>query len=296
MPAKILNGESLAAEIRADVKSRVAALSSKVGQSSVGQSSVGLGTILVGDDKPSARYVEMKHADCAEVGIESRHIHLPASASPADIKAAVLDFNNSKDVTVFLIQYPFPDGLEYNVAVELMNPKKDADGLHPVNLGKLLIGNTEDKNHLLPCTPAGIMNILSHYEIKTNGADVVIVGRGLTIGRPLAVMLSQKAPDANAAVTCVHTGVDAKSLASHCRRADILIAAAGSPHMITKEMVKEGATVISAGVSFIDGKLVSDVEDDVAEVAGAITPKVGGVGPMTRAMLLSNTIQAAEAT
>ena len=281
MPAKILNGEKLATEIRNNLSQRVEALKEK-------GIVPGLGTILVGDDKPSIRYVEMKHADCAEVGISSHHLHLPKTASPKDISKAVKEFNDSKEVSVFLIQYPFPDGLNYNAALEEVNPTKDADGLHPMNLGRLVIGDECP----LPCTPAGILRLLSHYEISTEGANVVIVGRGLTIGRPLAILLSRKSSDANAAVTCVHTGVP--DINSYCRQADILIAAAGSPHIITKDSVKQGATVIAAGVSFEGKKLISDVSPDVAEVAGNITPKIGGVGPMTRAMLLSNAVQAAE--
>lgn len=285
MPAKVLDGESLATSIRNDLKKRADALRA--------QGVVpGLGTLLVGDDEPSIRYVEMKHADCAEVGIKSRHLHLPSTATADDIKVAVQDFNNSKEVNVFLMQYPFPAGLDYNAALELMDPAKDADGLHPMNLGRLVSATGIDTEHPLPCTPIGILKILKHYGVSTEGANVVVVGRGLTIGKPLAILLSKKSAGANAAVTCVHTGVP--DISAHTLQADILIAAAGSPHIITKEMVKPGATVIAAGVSFKDKKLISDVADDVKDVAGAITPKVGGVGPMTRAMLLSNTIQVAE--
>lgn len=285
MPAKVLDGESLATSIRNDLAKRAADLKS--------QGVIpGLGTLLVGDDEPSKRYVEMKHADCAEVGIKSSHIHLPAGATDADIKAAVQEFNDSKEVNVFLMQYPFPAGLNYEAALELMDSAKDADGLHPMNLGRLVASAGIDDSYPLPCTPVGILRILSHYEIPTQGANVVIVGRGLTIGKPLAVLLSKKSDGANAAVTCVHTGIP--DISAYTRQADILIAAAGSPHIITKDIVKPGATVIAAGVSFKDKKLISDVADDVKEVAGAITPKIGGVGPMTRAMLLSNTIDAAE--
>lgn len=285
MPVKILDGESLAADIRNDLTQRVETL----GTSGV---TPGLGTLLVGDDEPSARYVEMKHADCAQVGIQSHHLHLPPTASDKDIAAAIRDFNDAKEVTTFLMQYPFPAGLDYNAALELMDPAKDADGLHPVNLGRLVSGADLEMDCPLPCTPAGILKILSHYGISTQGANVVVVGRGLTIGRPLALLLSRKTPDANAAVTCVHTGV--ADISPYTTQADILVAAAGSPHIIKKDMVKPGATVIAAGVSFENKKLISDVADDVKEVAGALTPKVGGVGPMTRAMLLSNAIQAAE--
>ena len=279
---KVLDGASLAAQIKEDLKTRVKVLK---------EAGVvpGLATLLVGDDKPSARYVDMKHADCAEVGIASSRVDLSADAQMSEILEAVAGFNASDSVHAYLIQYPFPKGLDYFEALQEVDPQKDADGLHPINLGRLVAGVEGP----MPCTPAGIMKMLAHYDIQTEGADVVVLGRGLTIGRPLALMLSQKKSGANAAVTCVHTGV--KDIAAHTARADILVAAAGSPGIIQKDMVKPGAAVIAAGVTYEGKKLLSDVADDVADVAGALSPKVGGVGPMTRAMLLENTVLAAEA-
>ena len=281
MAAITLDGERLAKAIKADLRRRIQKLAAR-------GITPGLGTLLVGNDRPSAKYVSMKHRDCAEVGIKSKHVHLPADASYADVSAVVADFNGDSEVHAFLMQYPFPPGLDYEAALTAVNPKKDADGLHPVNLGRLLW----DVEAPRACTPAGIVHMLAAYDIPTEGSHVVIVGRGLTIGRPLANLLALKRSGANAAVTVVHTGVD--DLAAFTRRADILIAAAGSPGLITASMVKPGAAVIAAGVSFEDSRLLSDVSEEVAEVAGWLSPRLGGVGPMTRAMLLSNTVAAAE--
>ncbi len=281
MAAITLDGERLAAELKADLRRRIETLAER-------GITPGLGTLLVGDDAPSAKYVLMKHQDCSEVGIKSTHVHLPADASRSDVSDAVAEFNSDADIHAFLMQYPFPPGLSYETALAEVDPAKDADGLHPVNLGRLLQGVEAP----LACTPAGIVHMLSAYDIPIEGSHVVIVGRGLTIGRPLANLLSLKRPGANAAVTVVHTGVD--DLAAFTRQADILVAAAGSPGLVTASMVKPGAAVIAAGASFEGGRMLSDVSDEVAEVAGWLSPRIGGVGPMTRAMLLSNTVSAAE--
>ena len=281
MAAINMDGNALSALVKADLARRIAALA----ESGV---TPGLGTILVGEDGPSQKYVAMKHADCAELGMRSVDRRLGADATQAEIEATVEELNHSDEVHAFIIQYPFPGGLDYEAAILRVDPAKDADGLHPTNLGHLVMG--EDAP--LACTPAGILEMLRHYEVPVAGKHVVIVGRGLTIGRPLANLLTLKRPDANAAVTVVHTGVD--DIGSYTRTADVVIAAAGSAGVITSDMVKPGAAVVAAGVSFEDGRLVSDVADDVAEVAGWLSPRVGGVGPMTRAMLLANTVAAAE--
>lgn len=281
MPAQKLDGELVASTIKSDLARRVDALASR-------NVVPGLGTVLVGDDGPSANYVSMKHRDCEELGIRSTHAHLPADASQADVEAVVAEMNADTTVHAYILQYPFPKGLDYESALLLVDPEKDADGLHPVNLGRLVL----DQAGPLPCTPAGIQHLLGHYDIAIPGTHVVIVGRGLTIGKPLANLLTRKAENANAAVTVVHTGV--ADIAAHTRQADILIAAAGSPRLITADMVKPGAVVVAAGVSFEGKKLVSDVDDDVADVASWLSPRIGGVGPMTRAMLLANTVAAAE--
>jgi methylenetetrahydrofolate dehydrogenase (NADP+)/methenyltetrahydrofolate cyclohydrolase len=230
----------------------------------------------------------MKHRDAAELGIVGFDEHLPADTSPAAIDEVIDRWNADPAVDAYLCQYPFPDGLDYEAHLLRVDPAKDVDGLHPVNLGRLVMGSEGP----LPCTPHGIQRLLEAYAVPIAGRHVVIVGRGLTIGRPLANLLSLKRPNANAAVTVVHTGVT--DLGSYTRAADILVAAAGSPGMITAEMVKPGAAVVAAGVSFDGKKLLSDVADEVAEVAGWLSPRIGGVGPMTRAMLFVNTVEAAE--
>ncbi|WP_420638000.1 bifunctional 5,10-methylenetetrahydrofolate dehydrogenase/5,10-methenyltetrahydrofolate cyclohydrolase [Candidatus Poriferisocius sp.] len=281
MTAIKLDGELLASEVRDGLRTRIAALA-ELGKVP------GLGTLLVGDDGPSANYVAMKHRDSQELGMASREVHLPADATAADVDAVVDDFNADPAVDAYIIQYPFPGDLDYEAALMRVRPEKDADGLHPVNLGRLVQGVDAP----LACTPAGIQMMLVRYDVPIAGQHVVIIGRGLTIGRPLANLLSLKQPNANAAVTVVHTG--AGDIARYTRTADILIAAAGAPGMVTADMVKPGAAVVAAGVSFVDGKLRSDVADDVAEVAGWLSPRIGGVGPMTRALLMANTVAAAE--
>ncbi|MDE0578919.1 MAG: bifunctional 5,10-methylenetetrahydrofolate dehydrogenase/5,10-methenyltetrahydrofolate cyclohydrolase [bacterium] len=281
MTAIKLDGEMLSAEIKEGLRERIAALAEK-------GVTPGLGTLLVGDDGPSANYVAMKHRDSEELGMGSREVHLPADASQEEVDAVVDDFNTDPAVDAYIMQYPFPDHLDYETALLRVLPEKDADGLHPVNLGRLVQGVDAP----LACTPRGIQLMLERYEIPIAGQHVVIIGRGLTIGRPLANLLSLKRPNANAAVTVVHTG--AGDISRYTKNADILIAAAGAPRMVKAEMVKPGAAVVAAGVSFADGKLVSDVDDDVAEVAGWLSPRIGGVGPMTRTMLMANTVAAAE--
>ncbi len=281
MTARLLDGEALAARIRAEVAERVVRLKAE-------GVTVGLGTILVGDDGPSARYVEMKHQDCAEVGISSVHEHLSADVSQAQLEAVVDRFNEDDAVHAYLVQLPLPAGLDEEAVLLRVDPAKDVDGLHPVNLGRLVMGRPGP----LPCTPAGIVELLAANGVGVEGRHVVIVGRGLTIGRPLALLLSLKRPGCNAAVTVVHTGVP--DLAEHVRRADVVVAAAGHAGLVTADMVKPGAAVVGAGTSWSGRKLLSDVDEAVAEVAGWITPRLGGVGPMTRAMLLRNAVEAAE--
>jgi methylenetetrahydrofolate dehydrogenase (NADP+)/methenyltetrahydrofolate cyclohydrolase len=281
MTAVNMDGEALAAKIKQDLTSRIKALSEQGIEP-------GLGTLLVGDDAPSARYVTMKHRDCAELGIKSFDVRLGTDSTEDDVLAVIRRFNADAAVHAYLMQYPFPKGLDYEKLLLQVAPAKDADGLHPVNLGLLVMGVDAP----LACTPRGIQLMLEHYEVPIAGSHIVIVGRGLTIGRPLMNLLTLKRPNANAAVTVVHTGVS--DIAAHTRRADILIAAAGVAGLIQPDMVKPGAAVVAAGVSFQGKKLLSDVVDEVAEVAGWLSPRIGGVGPMTRALLMSNTVQAAE--
>ena len=280
MTATVMDGEALAAGIKEDLAGRIAALADR-------GVTPGLGTVLVGDDGPSAKYVSMKHRDCAELGMSSLDRRLPADATQAEVEAVIRELNADPSVDAFIVQYPFPGGLDYDAAILGVDPAKDADGLHPVNLGRLVMGADAP----LACTPHGIVHMLRAYEVPLAGRHVVIVGRGLTIGRPLANLLTLK-HGANAAVTVVHTGVE--DIGAFTRTADVIVAAAGSPGLITADMVRPGAAVVAAGVSFRDGKAVSDVDDGVAEVAGFLSPRIGGVGPLTRAMLLANTVAAAE--
>jgi methylenetetrahydrofolate dehydrogenase (NADP+)/methenyltetrahydrofolate cyclohydrolase len=283
MSAIVLDGESVAARIRSEVADRVAVLA-------IEGVHVGLGTILVGDDAPSARYVAMKHEDCASVGMYSAGEHLPATATQAEVLEAIAAMNADAKVSAFLVQLPLPDGLDEEAALLAVDPDKDVDGLHPVNLGRLVLGTPGP----MPCTPFGIVELLHAYDVPVEGRHVVIIGRGVTIGRPLANMLTLKRPGCNAAVTVVHTGVAPEDMAAITRTADIVVAAAGRPHLLTPDMVRPGAAVVSAGTTFEGRKLIPDAHPDVAEVAGFITPRLGGVGPMTRAMLLRNAVRAAE--
>lgn len=283
MGAVLLDGEAVFARIKAEVADRVQRLR-------VEGIPVGLGTILVGDDVSSQRYVALKHEDCAELGLASFGEHLPDGATQADVEEAVRRFNADPAISAFLVQVPLPAGLNEEQALMAIDPAKDVDGLHPVSLGRLVIGSPGP----LPCTPAGIVELLHAYDVPVEGRHVVIIGRGLTVGRPLALLLATKRPGCNAAVTVVHTGVPDQEMKALVRTADIVVAAAGRPHLVTPDMVKPGAAVVSAGTTFEGRRLIPDVREDVAEVAGFITPRLGGVGPMTRAMLLRNTVRAAE--
>ncbi len=279
--AELLDGNRLAGRIKMELADRAMRLAA------AGRP-VGLGTVLVGDDGPSAKYVAMKHADCDEVGIRSFHYSLPATATQAEVEAVVDELNADPAVHSILVQLPLPKGLDEEAVLLRINPAKDVDGLHPTNLGRLVMGTPGP----LPCTPAGIVELLAASQVPVEGKHVVVIGRGLTIGRPLALLLAMKRPGCNAAVTVVHTGVD--DMASLTRQADVIVAAAGVAGLVTADMVKPGAAVVGAGVSWVGSKLMSDVADDVADVAGWITPRIGGVGPMTRAMLLRNAVLAAE--
>lgn len=279
--AVLLDGNAVAGRIKMELADRAMRLAAE-------GRPVGLGTVLVGDDGPSAKYVAMKHADCDEVGIRSFHYSLPATATQAEVEAVVDELNANPDVHSILVQLPLPKGLNEEAVLLRIDPAKDVDGLHPTNLGRLVMSAPGP----LPCTPAGIVELLAAYQVPVEGKHVVVIGRGLTIGRPLALLMAMKRPGCNAAVTVVHTGVD--DLAALVREADVIVAAAGVAGLVTKDMVKPGAAVVGAGVSWEGKSLRSDVADDVADVAGWITPRIGGVGPMTRAMLLRNAVLAAE--
>jgi len=279
--AVLMPGAPVAEAVLADVGERTAKLAAA-------GKTVGLGTILVGDDPASANYVAKKHEACERYGLLSFHAEIPASASQADLLEAVDRFNCDPAVDAFIIQNPVPDGFDFNEAMTAVDPAKDADGLHPVNLGLLALGADGPR----PCTPAGIQAMLTHYQVPVSGRHVVIVGRGPTLGRPLSLLLALKRPDANAAVTVVHTGV--KNWPDYTRQADIVVGAAGVPNMIQPEHIRPGACVIGGGISWEGKKLLSDVDESCAEVAGWITPRLGGVGVTTVAMLLRNTVDAAE--
>lgn len=281
MAAKLLNGTALLETTKAQLTSRVASL----GERGI---TPGLGTILVGSDPNSHAYVRGKRAACEDIGMVSRHTELPESVSPEDLHATIADYNSDPAVDAFIVQLPLPSHLDEEVALLAIEPEKDADGLHPVNLGRLVMGVSAPR----PCTPLGIQTLLATNGVEIAGRHVVIVGRGLTIGRPLALLLTLKEPHANAAVTVVHTGVD--DLGQYTRTADILIAAAGRASIITPDMVRPGAAVVSAGITMDGRRLIPDVDEAVGEVAGWITPRLGGVGPTTIAMLLANAVAAAE--
>ncbi len=279
MSAAILDGRAIAATIKEQLRTRTAALLAK-------GITPGLGTILVGDDPGSHSYVAGKHRDCQEVGIKSIRIDLPNTASQQDILKAVQQLNGAKECTGYIVQLPLPNGVNTQEILEAIDPAKDADGLHPLNLGRLVAGYSAP----LPCTPRAIVELLNHYQISLNGAEVVVIGRGLTVGRPLGLLLSRKKE--NATVTLTHTGT--KDLAAHTKRADIVIAAIGQPHFLKAENIKPGATVLDVGISRTAAGLVGDVDPKVAEVAASIAPMPGGVGPMTRAMLLTNVVESCE--
>ncbi len=277
--AQKLDGTATSAAIKDELKVRIAALREK-------GVVPGLGTILVGDDPGSRWYVGGKHKDCAEVGIESIRIDLPETASQEEIEDAVRELNENPACTGYIVQLPLPRGRDENKVLGLIDPAKDADGLHPTNLGWLVLG----KKAPLPCTPFGIVEILRRHGVEIAGKEVVVVGRGVTVGRPLGLLLTRRSE--NATVTLCHTGT--VDLAAHVRKADIVVAAAGVPGIITADMVKPGAAVLDVGVSRVDGKVTGDVADDVWDVAGWVSPNPGGVGPMTRAMLLANVVEIAE--
>lgn len=279
MTAVILDGKALATTMKAELTTRTAALKAQ-------SITPGLGTILVGDDPGSHSYVAGKHRDCVDVGIQSIRIELPAQASQEDILAAIKDLNDSKECTGYIVQLPLPRGIDTQKILEAIDPAKDADGLHPMNLGRLVAGFDAP----LPCTPRGIVALLHHYAISLQGADVVVIGRGLTVGRPLGLLLSRR--NENATVTMTHTGT--KELAAHTRRADLVVAAIGQAHFLTAEMIKPGATVLDVGITRTPAGLLGDVHPDVMRVASHFAPMPGGVGPMTRAMLLTNVVDACE--
>ena len=323
MTAQVLDGKAVAAEIRAELTQRVAALAARGPAAAGGQASTaaaggqagtaaaggqagtgpGLGTVLVGDDPGSRAYVNGKHRDCAQVGIASIRRDLPADATQAQVEAVVDELNADPACTGYIVQLPLPAGLDAHAVLNRMDPAKDADGLHPANLGKLVLGEPGP----LPCTPRGIAELLRRYGVPIAGADVTVIGRGITVGRALGLLLTRRTE--NATVTLCHTGT--KDLAAHTRTADIVVVAAGRPGLLTADMVKPGAAVVDVGITRTDAdpstpsnldpsnptnrpRLVGDVAADVAEVAGWLAPMPGGVGPMTRAMLLANVVEAAE--
>lgn len=289
MVAVVLDGVATASTVKSELASRISALKAK-------GITPGLGTLLVGDDPGSHSYVSGKHRDCAEVGIESIRVDLPATATQADVEAAIERLNNDPAVTGYIVQLPLPKGLDEHRALELIDPAKDADGLHPMNLGRLVMSIEGELASPLPCTPAGIVEMLERYNVPLAGKNVVVVGRGLTVGRPLGLLLTRKGIDATVTLTHSRT-VD---MAAEVRRADVVVAAVGVPHFIKPEWVKPGAAVLDVGITRVEdpttgkAKLTGDVDPGVAEVAGFLSPNPGGVGPMTRAMLLANVVKAAE--
>jgi methylenetetrahydrofolate dehydrogenase (NADP+)/methenyltetrahydrofolate cyclohydrolase len=287
--ALTLDGIATATAVKGELAGRIAALKAQ-------GITPGLGTLLVGDDPGSRSYVAGKHRDCAEVGIESIRVDLPATATQADVEAAIEQLNNDPAVTGYIVQLPLPKGLDEHRALELIDPAKDADGLHPMNLGRLVMGIEGELASPLPCTPAGIVEMLQRYNVPLAGKHVTVVGRGLTVGRPLGLLLTRKGIDAT--VTLTHSRTT--DIAAEVRRADVVVAAVGVPHFIKPEWVKPGAAVLDVGITRVENaetgkaKLTGDVDPAVAEVAGYLAPNPGGVGPMTRAMLLANVVKAAE--
>ncbi|MFM1909389.1 MAG: hypothetical protein RLZZ545_87 [Actinomycetota bacterium] len=277
--AQILDGKSLAASIKGALAQRTSALKSR-------GITPGLGTVLVGDDPGSHSYVSGKHRDCQEVGINSLRVDLPQNATQADVLSAIKDLNSAKECTGYIVQLPLPHAINTQTILEAIDPAKDADGLHPINLGRLVAGYPGP----LPCTPRGIVELINHYKIPLAGAEVVVIGRGLTVGRPLGLLLTRK--QENATVTLTHTGT--KDLAAHTKRADIVVAAIGQAHFLKAEFIKPGATVIDVGISRTAQGLLGDVDPSVSDVASFVAPMPGGVGPMTRAMLLMNVVDACE--
>ena len=286
MSAIILDGLATASTIKQELKQQVADLQKR-------GIHPGLGTLLVGDDPGSHTYVSGKHRDCSEVGINSIRIDLPGSASKQEIVRAISDLNSSKEVTGYIIQLPLPVGIDSLELLELIDPAKDADGLHPVNLGRLVLNVSGEMNSPVPCTPAGIVELLSRYDFSLAGKNVAVLGRGVTVGRPLGLLLTRKGIDAT--VTQLHSA--SKNIPEALQSADVIVAAIGVPHFVKPEWVKKGAAVLDVGITRVsDGKLVGDVDPAVSEVAGYFSPNPGGVGPMTRAMLLQNVVQLASRT
>ena len=277
MTARILDGNKCAAAIKTELQSRIAKLNTKPG----------LGTILVGDDPGSHSYVAGKHRDCSEVGIHSIRIDLPATATQKEVLSAIKDLNSAAECTGYIVQLPLPSQIDSHAILESINPEKDADGLHPLNLGKLVLGQSAPQ----PCTPRAIVELLHRNSISLEGKEVTIIGRGVTVGRPLSILLSSR--KINATVTLVHTGT--KDVTTHTKSADVVVAALGKPHFLHAAMLKVGAVAIDVGITRTETGLVGDIHPDVAGVASAISPMPGGVGPMTRAMLLSNLVDLAEA-
>ncbi|GAA4663560.1 bifunctional methylenetetrahydrofolate dehydrogenase/methenyltetrahydrofolate cyclohydrolase [Kineococcus glutinatus] len=287
--AQVLDGKAAAAAIKADLAVRVAALRER-------GVVPGLGTVLVGDDPGSASYVRGKHRDCAEVGIESIRVELPATATQAEVESEVARLNADPACTGFIVQLPLPKGVDANAVLEAVDPAKDADGLHPTNLGRLVLRVAEEVTSPLPCTPRGVIDLLTRHDVPLDGAEVVVVGRGVTVGRPIGLLLTRRG--VNATVTLCHTGT--RDLAAHLRRADVVVAAAGVAGLVRPEDVKPGAAVLDVGVSRVvdpqtgASRLAGDVDPAVAQVAGWLAPNPGGVGPMTRALLLTNVVETAE--
>lgn len=280
MTAEKIDGKAVAASIKDELTTRVSALRER-------GIVPGLATVLVGDDPASQSYVRMKHRDCEQVGIASIQVELPADATAEQLQEAITNLNEDPACTGYIVQLPIPRHLDENWALGLINPDKDADGLHPINLGRLVLNEPAP----LPCTPRGIVELLRRYDVELNGAEVCVVGRGITVGRPLGLILTRRSE--NSTVTLCHTGT--RDLVAHTQRADIVVAAAGVPGMITADMIRPGAVLVDVGVSRVDGKTVGDLADDVWQKASLVTPNPGGVGPMTRAMLLSNVVDSAEA-
>lgn len=287
--ARILDGTATAAAIKAELAERVSALAVRGGAPA-------LGTVLVGDDPGSVRYVAGKHADCADVGIESLRVDLPATATQDRIERAIAELNADPACTGYIVQLPLPAGVDTNAVLEHIDPGKDADGLHPVNLGRLVLRSSGPINSPLPCTPRACIELMTRHGIDLAGADVCVIGRGVTVGRTIGLLLGRK--DVNATVDVCHTGT--RNLAEHVGRADVVIAAAGSAGIITPEMVRPGAVVLDVGVSRVvdpntgKGRIMGDVADGVDEIASWLSPNPGGVGPMTRALLLANVVETAE--
>jgi methylenetetrahydrofolate dehydrogenase (NADP+)/methenyltetrahydrofolate cyclohydrolase len=285
--AVILDGKAVSKAIKAELALEVIELKKK-------GITPGLGTLLVGDDPGSHSYVAGKHRDCAEVGVHSVRIDLPANAKEADVRAAIRDLNEASDVTGYILQLPLPFGFNTNEMLELIDPDKDADGLHPINLGRLVLAGADEITSPLPCTPAGIVELLQRYDINLKGAEVAVIGRGITVGRPLGLLLNKKGIDAT--VTSLHSG--SKDIPDSVKRADIVVAALGVPHFVKPEWIKPGAAVLDVGITRVgrDGEttLVGDVDPGVFDVAGFVSPNPGGVGPMTRAMLVRNVVRAAK--